>query len=107
MGLRDRLGDGESEAGAGCGGTAPPVAEKSQVTAASKGVDLAIASYDEDSLTMAVAAARDCIKGTNAANIGGLYFASTTAPYKEKQSAATIAPRATHGGAVIRRVRRR
>ncbi len=51
----------------------------------------AVAGYDEDSLTMAVAAARDCLKGIDRGNIGGLYFASTTAPYKEKQSAALIA----------------
>jgi hydroxymethylglutaryl-CoA synthase len=51
----------------------------------------AVASYDEDSLTMAVAAARDCLKGIDPASVGGLYFASTTAPYKEKQSAAIIA----------------
>ena len=40
---------------------------------------------------MAVAAARDCLKGVDRASIGGLYFASTTAPYREKQSAALIA----------------
>ena len=40
---------------------------------------------------MAVAAARDCLKGVDRASVGGLYFASTTAPYKEKQTAATIA----------------
>jgi hydroxymethylglutaryl-CoA synthase len=51
----------------------------------------AVAGYDEDSLTMAVAAAQDCLKGLHRASIGGLYFASTTAPYKEKQSAAIIA----------------
>ena len=51
----------------------------------------AVASYDEDSLTMAVAAARDCLKGVDVRAVGGVYFASTTAPYKEKQSAATIA----------------
>jgi hydroxymethylglutaryl-CoA synthase len=51
----------------------------------------AVASFDEDSLTMAVAAARDCLKGIDRGSVGGLYFASTTAPYKEKQSAALIA----------------
>ncbi len=51
----------------------------------------AVANYDEDSLTMAVAAARDCIRGIDTESIEGLYFASTTSPYKEKQSAATIA----------------
>jgi hydroxymethylglutaryl-CoA synthase len=51
----------------------------------------AVANYDEDSLTMAIAAGLDCIKGKDKTSIGGLYFASTTAPYKEKQTAATIA----------------
>ena len=51
----------------------------------------AVASYDEDSLTMAVAAARDCLGGIDRASVGGVYFASTTAPYKEKQTAAAIA----------------
>ena len=51
----------------------------------------AVANYDEDSLTMAVAAARDCTRGIDPESIEGLYFASTTSPYKEKQSAATIA----------------
>jgi 3-hydroxy-3-methylglutaryl CoA synthase len=51
----------------------------------------AVANYDEDSVTMAVAAARDCLKGVDRGTVGGLYFASTTPPYKEKQSAALIA----------------
>ncbi len=51
----------------------------------------AVASYDEDSLTMAVAAARDCLKGIDRGTVDGLYFASTTPPYKEKQTAAFVA----------------
>lgn len=51
----------------------------------------AVAGYDEDSLTMAVAAARDCLRGADSAAVDGLYFASTTAPYREKQAAATVA----------------
>jgi 3-hydroxy-3-methylglutaryl CoA synthase len=51
----------------------------------------AVANYDEDSITMAVAAAMATIAGTDAKNIDGLYFASTTSPYKEKQGAATVA----------------
>jgi hydroxymethylglutaryl-CoA synthase len=51
----------------------------------------AVANYDEDSLTMAVAAALDCTQGIDKTKIDGLYFASTTSPYKEKQCAATIA----------------
>jgi len=60
-------------------GVAPPPGER------------AVANYDEDSLTMAVAAARDCLGRADRSSIQGLYFASTTAPYKEKQSAALIA----------------
>lgn len=51
----------------------------------------AVANYDEDSLTMAVAAARNCLKHFAEKKVGALYFASTTAPYREKQSAALIA----------------
>ncbi len=56
----------------------------------SKGGERAVAKHDEDSLTMAVAATFGCMKG--AARRGdGLFFASTTSPYKEKQGAAIIA----------------
>jgi 3-hydroxy-3-methylglutaryl CoA synthase len=51
----------------------------------------AVANYDEDSLTMGVAAALDCMQGLDRSKIDGLYFASTTSPYKEKQCATTIA----------------
>jgi hydroxymethylglutaryl-CoA synthase len=51
----------------------------------------AVAYYDEDSLTMAVAAAIDCIGEMDRQTIDGLYFASTTAPYKEKLTATTAA----------------
>lgn len=51
----------------------------------------AIANYDEDSLTLAIAAARYCLKATSPKKIDALYFATTTAPYLEKQSAALMA----------------
>ncbi|MCK5654261.1 MAG: 3-hydroxy-3-methylglutaryl CoA synthase, partial [Dehalococcoidia bacterium] len=51
----------------------------------------AVANADEDSLTMGVEAARDCIKGVEKDSIDALYFASTTPPYKEKQSASIMA----------------
>jgi hydroxymethylglutaryl-CoA synthase len=51
----------------------------------------AVAYYDEDSLTMAVAATLDCLGGGDRAAVDGLYFASTTAPYREKLTAATAA----------------
>jgi len=50
-----------------------------------------VASFDEDSLSMAVEAAIDCIRGVGRKEIEGLYFASTTSPFKEKQAAATAA----------------
>ena len=50
----------------------------------------AVAGYDEDCVTMAVAAAQDCIRRSDK-KVSGLYFATTTAPYKEKQSAVIIA----------------
>ncbi len=51
----------------------------------------AVANADEDSLTMGVEAARVCLQGIDRGTVGALYFASTTAPYKEKQSASIIA----------------
>jgi 3-hydroxy-3-methylglutaryl CoA synthase len=54
------------------------------------GGERAVAGYDEDAVTMAVAVAQDCVRRSNK-QVDGLYFATTTAPYKEKQSAAIIA----------------
>ncbi|MBE0481112.1 MAG: OB-fold domain-containing protein [Dehalococcoidia bacterium] len=51
----------------------------------------AVAGYDEDSITMAVAAARDCMNGVDPSTVDRLYFASTTSPYKEKQAASVVA----------------
>ena len=51
----------------------------------------AVANADEDSVTMAVAAGSDCLVGIDPASIDGVYFATTTAPYDEKQCAGVIA----------------
>ena len=51
----------------------------------------AVANYDEDSLTMAVAAATDCLGGLGREKVDGLYFATTTPSYRERQSAGIIA----------------
>ncbi len=51
----------------------------------------AVANADEDSLTMAVAAGIDCLAGIDPSTIDGLFFATTTSPYNEKQSAGVIA----------------
>jgi len=56
----------------------------------SMGGEKAVAGCDEDSVTMAVASALDTMKD-NKEKMDGLYFATTTAPYKEKQAAAIIA----------------
>lgn len=49
----------------------------------------AVAGYDEDTVTMSVAAALECMKGKAAPD--ALYCATTTAPYKEKQAASIVA----------------
>jgi 3-hydroxy-3-methylglutaryl CoA synthase len=51
----------------------------------------AVANWDEDSLTMAVAAVIDCLGGMERKTIDGLYFATTTPPYGEKLAATTAA----------------
>jgi 3-hydroxy-3-methylglutaryl CoA synthase/uncharacterized OB-fold protein len=48
----------------------------------------AVASYDEDSVSMAVEAAREALPG--APTIDALLFATTSPPYAEKSGAATI-----------------
>ncbi|MBE0480259.1 MAG: OB-fold domain-containing protein [Dehalococcoidia bacterium] len=49
-----------------------------------------VAGYDEDSITMAVAAAVDCLGGKDRESMDELYFATTTSPYRERQSAVII-----------------
>ena len=58
----------------------------------------AICHFDEDAITMAVAAAADCLQGVERETVDGLIFASTNSPYKEKQAASIVA-----AGADLRR----
>ncbi len=51
----------------------------------------AVANHDEDSVSMAVAAALDALNGFSADRLAAVYLATTTAPYVEKQSATTVA----------------
>lgn len=51
----------------------------------------AVANGDEDSLTMAVAAGLDCLAGLDPGTVDGLFFATTTSPYSEKQAAGVVA----------------
>lgn len=50
-----------------------------------------MANFDEDSITMAVAAVMDCLNGVDRDAVDGLFFASTTSPYREKEAATTVA----------------
>ena len=51
----------------------------------------AVAGFDEDPITMSVAAGMDCLKETAHKTIDALFIATTTAPYKERQNATIVA----------------
>lgn len=51
----------------------------------------AVASFDEDSATMAISSALNATGNTYDLDLRGVYFATTTAPYSEKQSETLIA----------------
>jgi hydroxymethylglutaryl-CoA synthase len=68
--------------------------------ALSKG-ERAMANWDEDAVTMAVEAARDCLSGVRPAAIGQLMLASTTHPYDDRQNAGIVAT-ALHLGSALR-----
>jgi 3-hydroxy-3-methylglutaryl CoA synthase/NAD(P)-dependent dehydrogenase (short-subunit alcohol dehydrogenase family) len=48
-------------------------------------------NWDEDPLTMAVAASRDCLCSRDKQNIDALYLASTTLPFADRQNAGVVA----------------
>ncbi len=51
----------------------------------------AVANYDEDAVTLGVEATRACLKFTGSEGVTGLYWASTTPPYIERQNSAIMA----------------
>ena len=51
----------------------------------------AVCNFDEDTVTMAVESAADCARGFDPKKIDGLFFATTTQPYLEKQIASLMA----------------
>lgn len=57
----------------------------------SLGGERSVANNDEDTATMAVEAAFDCLTAVNRQEIDALFFASTTPPYREKQVASLVA----------------
>ncbi len=80
-----------------CGGYIPTLRMERKLAAAEWARnpiagERSVANNDEDTITMAVEAARNCLRdaGVPRAEIDGLFFASTTAPYAEKMSAAMI-----------------
>jgi len=50
-----------------------------------------VANFDEDSVTMAMESAIDCMRGIDPQKVDGLFFATTTSPYKEKLCASIMA----------------
>ena len=51
----------------------------------------AVANYDEDSISMSVAAGIDCLEGVDPKTVDALFMATTTAPYKERQNSTIVA----------------
>jgi len=60
-----------------------------------------VANFDEDSVTMAVEAANDCITNADRKSIDGLFLATTTAPLLEKQGASIAAIAADLGEEIL------
>jgi len=50
----------------------------------------AVIGGDEDTITMGVEACSNCLKGMDSEEVDALYFATTTPPYVQKQSASII-----------------
>ncbi len=50
----------------------------------------AVANYDEDSLTMAVNAGMDCLNDLDRSKIDGIYMATATGPFEERQNAGIV-----------------
>jgi 3-hydroxy-3-methylglutaryl CoA synthase len=51
----------------------------------------AVANYDEDTITMAVAAGINCLNGMNREKVDGLYLATTSQPYMLRQNSVIVA----------------
>jgi len=49
-----------------------------------------VCNWDEDAITMAVAASRDCLRGQDKQKLDGLYLASKTLPFADRQNAGIV-----------------
>ncbi|MBE0479629.1 MAG: hydroxymethylglutaryl-CoA synthase [Dehalococcoidia bacterium] len=56
-----------------------------------QGGEKSVANFDEDSITMAVEAGTNCLRGLGRDEIDAVFLASTTTPYKEKLCANLVA----------------
>jgi 3-hydroxy-3-methylglutaryl CoA synthase len=50
------------------------------------GGERSVANNDEDTVTMSSEAVFDCLNGVDREDVNGLYFASTTPPFKERNA---------------------
>ena len=48
-------------------------------------------NWDEDAVTMAVEAARDCLARVDRSTLGAVFLASTSAPFQDRQNAGIVA----------------
>jgi len=55
------------------------------------GPEKAVAGFDEDAITLAVAAGIECLADVDRRAVDGLYLATTSSPFREKQAAAFVA----------------
>lgn len=53
--------------------------------------EISVANWDEDSVSMSVNAALDCLDKLDREKIDGLYFATTSSPFTEREAAGIIA----------------
>ncbi len=60
----------------------------------------AVANFDEDPITMSVAAGIDCLAGSDPKTVDGLFMATTTAPYLERQNATIVSTALNFRGAI-------
>jgi len=60
------------------------------IMAVSQG-ERSMCGWDEDSISMAVAASRDCLLGRDKKKIDAIYLASTTLPFADRQNAGIVA----------------
>lgn len=70
------------------------------IMAVSQG-ERSMCNWDEDAITMAVAAARDCARGVDKKRIESLYLASTTLPFTDRQNAGIVASAMNLGKEIV------